>query len=674
MLKSRCAIPFLTAFTWIVFAATVGAQTAGLVAPEELQKRDQWVKTHLSENHPPFSFTYDDKTSDGLLSAWNKKADSKKLDERRVQKTLVWTDPKTSLEVRCVAVEYSDFPVVEWTVYFRNAGTADTPILERIQALDIRVERGEGGEFLLRGNRGDDNGPSGYQPFELALGPNANKKFAAEGGRPTNGGAFPYYNLAMPGGGLILAVGWPGQWAADFTRDAGNALQITAGQELTHLRLKPGEEIRTPLVAMLFWDGKDAVRAQNLWRRWMIADNLPKLAGKRIAPLLWFCSYAYFDSGTKYNESGEKQFIDILAKNGIRCDMWWMDAGWYPCKGIWQNTGTWEPDPERFPNGLKAVSDQVHDKGMKMIVWFEPERVAGDSWLAKNHPEWLLGGTLLNLGNAEARTWLTDHIDTLLAKQGIDYYRQDFNLDPLGFWRNNDTPDRQGITENLHVQGYLAYWDELRRRHPDMLIDSCASGGRRNDLETMRRAVPLLRSDYQWGSLDTTAGNQGHTYGLASWIPYFGQGVYMNDEVVYCARSYMCPGFCVAADIRSDRMDWKIYRQLVDQWREVADCYLGDYYPLAPYSLAADVWMVWQFNRPEQGDGLVQAFRREKSDYESVRVKLHGLQADAVYALKNLDQTDAIQMTGRELMETGLPIAIATSPGSVLIKYSRVNK
>ena len=69
-------------------------------------------------------------------------------------------------------------------------------------------------------------------------------------------------------------------------------------------------------------------------------------------------------------------------------------------------------------------------------------------------------------------------------------------MDPLSNWRENDAEDRQGITENHLVTGYLAYWDELRRRHPNMLIDTCASGGRRNDIETLRRAVPLLRSDW----------------------------------------------------------------------------------------------------------------------------------------------------------------------------------
>src|SRR5207249_1757817 len=96
----------------------------------------------------------------------------------------------------------------------------------------------------------------------------------------------------------------------------------------------------------------------------------------------------------------------------------------------------------------RAITDHAHAKGVKSIVWFEPERVTGGTWLAEKHPEWLLGGTLLNLGNPDARAWLTDHIDKLLTEQGIDLYRQDYNIDPLGYWRGNDKEDRQGITEN----------------------------------------------------------------------------------------------------------------------------------------------------------------------------------------------------------------------------------
>ena len=71
-----------------------------------------------------------------LLAEWPKTTVVKRLDSSRTQRTWTWTDPKTGLEVRCVSVEYADFPVVEWTGYFRNAGGGKTPLLEKIQAID----------------------------------------------------------------------------------------------------------------------------------------------------------------------------------------------------------------------------------------------------------------------------------------------------------------------------------------------------------------------------------------------------------------------------------------------------------------------------------------------------------------------------------------------------------
>ena len=315
-----------------------------------------------------------------------------------------------------------------------------------------------------------------------------------------------------------------------------------------------------------------------------------------------------------------------------------------------------------------------------MIVWFEPERVVAGTWLAKNHPQWIFGGEkggLLCLGNSEARKWLVNHVDKLLTEQGIDLYRQDFNIDPLGCWRGSDAPDRQGMTENLHVQGYLAYWDELRRRHPDMLIDSCASGGRRNDLETLRRAVPLLRSDYQspTGDQSYALGNQGHTYGLSAWIPYYGTGVCFHaQQSVYSVHSQMSPAFAIVVDVRKSEIPWDLYRRLVEQWRQVAPCFLGDYYPLTPYTLEEGQWIAWQYDRPEQGDGMVQAFRRERNEESERTFHLLGLDPATLYQVMDLNAGTSQKATGKELMEQGLKIGIPTKPGAALIKYRRLQE
>jgi alpha-galactosidase len=626
---------------------------------------------------PPFSFTYGGKPSAELLGTWKVERASRKLDDAGIEHTLTYTDPATGLVARCVGVEYHDFPTVEWTLYLRNTGAADTPVLADIQALDAVLRRDPDCEFVLHHHTGDNCSPDSYQPHQLRLEPRSEHGFAPAGGRPTNG-AFPYYNVEWPGEGVIVVVGWPGQWAARFTRDGGDGLRVRAGQELTHFTLHPGEEVRSPLVVLQFWQG-DRVRAQNLWRRWMLAHNAPRL-GRSLAlpaPMLSACSGGFMP-GLKCDEATEFQFVDDYAKEGIKLDYWWMDAGWYPCGDAWPTVGTWEPDPERFPHGIKAVSDRAHAKGMKLILWFEPERVTPGTWLYQQHPEWQLGadgGTkLLNLGNADARQWLTDHVDSLLTSQGIDLYRQDFNMDPLSYWRANDAEDRQGMTEIRHAEGYLAYWDELRRRHPDMLIDSCASGGRRNDLETLRRAVPLLRSDYQSFGVDPgyAPGNQCHTYGLASWIPFFGSGVYHdNTQIAYTVRSYFCPSFGFCWDVRQPGVDLTGFRRWVGDWRAVADYLLGDFYPLTSYHQADDVWMAWQFDRPDLGGGAVQAFRRAGSPYESARFRLRGLDPEARYRVTDGDRDGAVETTGRELMETGLPVRVDEQPGAAIITYRK---
>ena len=245
----------------IGFASAVSLAAAGTVRPEEIKQRDRWLDEHIldaTSRRAPFSFIYDGTTSDKLLAAWPKRTQTKRLDDARVQHAVTWVDSSTGLEVRCVAVQYADFPAVEWTAYFKNGGAKKTPILRAIQGLDAAFERSGEGEFVLHSNKGDCCAADNYQPYRQLLRPGEVKRFSPVGGRPTTGpDGWPYYNVQMPGGGLLLAVGWPGQWATAFVRDGKSGLRIVAGQELTHLSLRPGEEIRTPLMALLFWEGSD---------------------------------------------------------------------------------------------------------------------------------------------------------------------------------------------------------------------------------------------------------------------------------------------------------------------------------------------------------------------------------------------------------------------------------
>ncbi len=632
----------------------------------------------LSPAEPPFSFLYDGKPSNELLKNWLVKRNTQNLDPQRTEHTLAYTDSASGLQIRCVLIEYYDFPTVEWTLYFKNTGSTDTPIIEKIQALDIELSRANDGEFVLHHNVGSPANGNDYGLLETPLGPNAVKRLAGAGGRPTNKD-WSYFNLEWSGEGIIVAVGWPGQWAAEFKRDNARGLHLRAGQELTRFKLLPGEEVRSPMIVLQCWKG-NWIRAQNIWRRWMMAHSMPKPGGRLPQPQLLASSSRQYNEMIDANEANQIMFINRYLAEGIKLDYWWMDAGWYIHHGGgWPRVGTWQVDTTRFPRGLRAVSDYAHSKGLKTLLWLEPERVTAGTWLAENHPEWILGGAeggLLNLGNDTVREWLIEHVDGLLNEQGIDLYRQDFNMDPLGYWRGADAADRQGISEIRHVANYLAYWDELRRRHPDMLIDSCASGGRRNDIETMRRAVPLWRSDYAFEAI----GHQCMMYGLSLWLPFHGTGTVFTRNASYYGSGHtpvepyafwsnagQSVGFGI--DVRLKDLDYTAIRRLIAQWRRIAPNYYGDFYPLTPWTRDETAWMAWQFDRPESGEGMVQIFRRQNSFYESARFRLFGLDADAEYVVYNLDTGEQERHSGRKLLTDGLPVALATKPGVAIMTY-----
>lgn len=233
-------------------------------------------------------------------------------------------------------------------------------------------------------------------------------------------------------------------------------------------------------------------------------------------------------------------------------------------------------------------------------------------------------------------------------------------------------------TEIRHVTGLLAYGDELRRRHPDMLIDTCASGGRRNDLETLRRAVPLWRSDYAFEPV----GHQCMTYGISLWMPYHGTGTVacanagyygggLTPVEPYAFWSNAAPSLGSGIDVRVEEIDYDALRRLVSRWRATNANYYGDYYPLTPYSRANDVWIAWQFHRPAAGAGMIQAFRRADCPDATVRLKLRGLEPDSRCALENPGTPDEMEVLGADLMTAGLPVSVQQRPGVAVFTYQR---
>ncbi len=619
---------------------------------------------------PFFSFLYGGKPSSELLGSWEVKRASSKIDENRTERTLTYTDPKTGLEIRCEGVEFSDFPAVEWTLKLRNTGKADTPVLESIQAVDTAMPAL--GNATLHWAKGGVASFDDFAPQEARLAKPGETLHLQPGGGRSSNGVLPFFNAAGADSGVVMAIGWTGEWAADFT-SVSNGLSLKTGMAKTHLVLHPGEEIRTPKVLLLFYGG-DRWRGQNQLRRFILAHHRPALSGKPMpAPITWGVFGITPADVHQFN-------IGKIIEHDLPIDYYWVDAGWYGKTGNWAaDVGDWELVPKLYPEGFKPLSEQLEKSGRHLMVWFEPERVRNGTPWSKLQPEWLLKlpgaeDSLLNLGNPEALKFVTDSISAKIDAFGLGTgcYRQDYNIDPLGFWQARDTPDRQGMTEIRYIEGLYAYWDALLAKHPGMIIDNCASGGRRIDLETTGRSTPFWRTD---GPRDPVA-HQCHSYGLMAWVPLSAISEDREGDD-YEFRSSMCSSLCINWQHSGDGAWWKFpdnfpfdwAKRTLDQYVTIRDHFTSDYYPLTPYTQEQGAWMAWQFYSPDKGEGMVQAFRREQSPYTAINVKLRGLQPDAVYTLKNLDADGTTSQTGRALMEDGLAVAIDKQPGAAVITY-----
>jgi alpha-galactosidase len=629
---------------------------------------------------PPFSLIYDGNPSSGFFSEWSRESSIEQTDECSETHTISYSDSATGLKIRAEMIRYKDFPAVEWVLYFKNTGCSDTPILEDIRALDLSIPGGREQECLLRYAKGSSCGPEDFAPQKKVFTEWDNSlRLAPHGGRSSNG-ILPFFNLSQGKQGVIVAVGWSGQWSADFSRDGSGSMRVQAGLELTHFKLQPGEEIRSPRILTLFWED-DWLRAQNLLRRFLLKHHRPLVNGRPCTPPL---------SNMNWGGTTTDVHLDNIRKmvqHDLVFDHYWIDAGWHG--EPWpDHVGTWEPCSTRYPDGFTPISNAVHQCKHRLLLWFETERVVRDTIWHGAHKDWLLGaGTgenrsksgLMDLGNIETREFLTDFISGKIIEFGLDCYRQDFNIDPLEYWRRADAPDRQGITESKYIEGLYLFWDELLRRHPHLLIDNCSSGGRRIDLETIGRSIPLWRTDFAVYSREKDnkeVAGQCHTYGLSFWVPLNASGGFVRINN-YAFRSWMSSGLGIRLEgegdapqaVIPDDFPFDTLGKQVRQYKSIRKYYEGDYYPLTEYSQAEDAWMVYQFDRPDLNEGMIVALKRSNSPFPKAVFSLHGLNPDAEYQLTNLDDDSRTAVKGSLLLNKGLEIELPDNPDSALISY-----
>ncbi|MBR6184691.1 MAG: alpha-galactosidase [Clostridia bacterium] len=639
---------------------------------------DAWHKAILKDPAAfPFRFSYGGQLIQGFPGGAFTLADkSVRREGGRETAEICWQkDDALFVTLRCAY--YEAYGVSEWTVWFENRGRRDTFVLSEAETFLAFP-----GKYpVLKGILGDHG--NDYRPYALDVAAQP-RHFESNSGRATHV-CFPYFNLEYGDGGVMLAVGWAGTWRADFCFDAAKGVTHYRAGAVNQLKtkLRPGEKIRTALFVRAPYGVRSEDYAANFWRSWFIAHNLPKADGKGacVSPFSTCCiagdtGRPNSDGSISEDHTTWRPSLEKMLAEDVKVDFRWFDAGWYmapdgssPQKDWWGTVGTWALDPKKWPGDtFRRSTDFARDHGMKTIMWFEPERVSDPEALAKNwgyDPRWavqLPGVKAIsnNIGDPACFRWTLDRILHTLKENKVEMYREDNNSDQALLWRHLDGldgNDRAGITECKFIDAHYRLWDEIIACTLSYggcgFVDSCASGGGRNDLESLRRGLPLLRSD---ADRTTAALRLSMTAAFNRWVPFCGASNKEKPDQLsptgtldrYVWRASYLPILNVDSQFVQDPgQDFGMLRWGLREWKQVSAYLLKDFYVLTPWHTEKDVFgfTAFAFYDPETASGVLLAFRQEKCQEDSLPVTLPFASEGQPCTLKDQD-TDEV-LTGR---------------------------
>lgn len=597
----------------------------------------------VAEGAVPFSFEYGGKPSAELLPGWRH--------EIRAEGE-TWRSPD-GFEVTMKRDDRPAFDAEEWTMSFANRGTADSAILTAVRDADLTVRlppepKKFPGDISVPGDRAvivmqgcvpgetysyDDKlaeGEFSFRPHYFRRG----QLSLANGSQRSSDVTMPFFDLTGMGEGVIAAIGWSGGWKADFSNEPGG-IRLRTGLARARFRLHPGECVRTTSVLLMRY-AKNEDKSNKFRRLLRARYACPQL----VACELW--------GGLPSAEMCHR--IERLDKEGIRFDQYWIDAGWYgrcrDCRdsytGDWfDHVGDWSVNPRVHPRGLVDVRDAAKAVGSKLLLWFEPERCAEASPVYRVDAPWVIHPSArryaaIDFGQEGGWNYAWTAVTGLVERLDLGCYRQDFNVS-LGAWRSEDGPDREGLREIRHVTALYGFWDALHARYPRLLIDNCASGGRRIDVETLKRSIPFFRSDYQCGFNVSAEVLQAQNANLSFYVPQNGCTTKAGD--LYTLRSSWSASWGASTWStvfqEEDKVDFTTLRTALAQYRRVRDYLTADFYNHGSATADPSSWAIWQYHDPGKKAGCVIAFRRGGSPFDRVTVALKGRLGTA--RIENLD-------------------------------------
>lgn len=295
------------------------------------------------------------------------------------------------------------------------------------------------------------------------------------------------------------ALATSGSWRLTVQRTAASRAGVVAseGHEGVEIPLAPGQRYVSPVsVAVYAAGGFGGVsRALHTYVRRHVLPHPDELR-----PVLYNSWEA-----TSFEVDEDNQLALARRAASLGAEMFVVDDGWFGARDDDRaGLGDWTPHRRRFPRGLRPLADEVHRLGMSFGVWVEPEMVNADSDLFRAHPDWVLhlpdrdatelrNQLVLDFSRPEVTDWAYGWLHALIADNGVDFLKWDFNRSFTEAGGHGGRPARQVYIE--HARGVYRLLDRLRAAFPALRVEACAGGGGRTDLGMLRRTDQVWTSD-----------------------------------------------------------------------------------------------------------------------------------------------------------------------------------
>jgi len=410
-------------------------------------------------------------------------------------------------------------------------------------------------------------------------------------------------------------------------------------------KLEPGEIFNTPEVVMVYSNNglnqmsqtyHDLYRNRLVRGTWRDKDR-PVLINN------WEATYFEFD---------EDKILEIARESSeLGVDLFVLDDGWFGTRDTDNGSlGNWTVDKRKLPNGLRKVSEEIHNMGMLFGLWFEPEMVSKDTDLYKNHKDWIINVPgknvshgrnqyILDFSNKEVVDNLYQQMDKILTHVKIDYIKWDMNRYISEAYSVNLESDRQGELYHRYILGVYSLFERLQTKYPEILFESCAGGGGRFD------PGMLYYSPQIWTSDDTDAVERLKIqYGTSLVYPISSIGSHVstvpnhqvgrNTPINTRGDVATFGTFGYELDITKLNKEEKnkVVKQIKMFKKHQKLIRTGTFYRLkSPFESNEVGWMIVSPNKSEALIGFYQVLARPNAPYE--RLKLQGLDPNKRYKI-----------------------------------------